>query len=52
MPVSGTARSCSTDVRRILQFDLHYHPYKIMVVQELQQNDFIWSFTFAGGAEG
>ncbi len=28
-------------IRRILHFDLHFHPYEIMVVQELLQHDFI-----------
>lgn len=27
-------------VRRILRLDLHHHPYKIQVVQELNENDF------------
>jgi hypothetical protein len=34
-------RISDRSVRRILHLDLHFHPYKIMLVQELQQNDFV-----------
>lgn len=27
-------------VRRILHFDLHFHPYKLQIVQELKDNDY------------
>ena len=34
-------------VRRILQSDLRFHPYKIMVVQELKARDYVQREDFA-----
>jgi len=34
-------------VRRILQRDLRFHPYKIMVVQELKARDYVQREDFA-----
>ena len=33
-------RLSDTTVRRILHQDLNFHPYKLMLVQELNQQDF------------
>jgi hypothetical protein len=34
-------------VRQILHLDLHFHPYKMMVVQELNQHDWANPVAFA-----
>lgn len=31
----------STSLRRILQYNLHFHPYKLHIVQELSDRDFV-----------
>jgi len=33
-------------VRRILHDDLHFHPYKMAIVQELSERDWFWGNTF------
>lgn len=33
-------RISNSSLRRVLKLDLHYHPYKIQVVQALNENDF------------
>ena len=40
-------RLSDTTVRRILHQDLNFHPYKLMLVQELNQQDFGRRTTFA-----
>ena len=40
-------RVSDTTVRRILHQDLNFHPYKLMFVQELKQQDFARRKTFA-----
>ena len=40
-------RLSDTTVRRILHQDLNFHPYKLMIVQELNQQDFGRRITFA-----
>jgi len=40
-------RLSDTSVRRILHQDLNFHPYKLMLVQELNQQDFGRRTTFA-----
>lgn len=40
-------RMSNRSVRRILHLDLHFHPFKLMVVQQLQQNDYGRRFRFA-----
>jgi len=42
-----TLRLSDTTVRRILHQDLNFHPYKLMLVQELNQQDFGRRTTFA-----
>jgi hypothetical protein len=34
-------------VRRMLHLDLHFHPYKMMVVQEFNQRDWVNCVAFA-----
>jgi len=40
-------RLSDTTVRRILHQDLNFHPYKLMLVQEFNQQDFSRRTTFA-----
>ena len=40
-------RLSDTTVRRILHQDLNFHPYKLMIVQELNEQDFGRRITFA-----
>uniref|UniRef100_A0A8C5MM42 DUF4817 domain-containing protein n=1 Tax=Leptobrachium leishanense TaxID=445787 RepID=A0A8C5MM42_9ANUR len=37
---SAALGMANTSVRRILRLDLHHHPYKIQVVQAMNENDF------------
>ena len=41
------AQALRLSVRRILHQDLNFHPYKLMIVQELNQQDFGRRITFA-----
>jgi hypothetical protein len=36
----------STSLRRILQYNLHFHPYKLHIVQELSDRDFAYRSVF------
>ena len=38
--IAQALRLSDTTVRRILHQDLNFHPYKLLIVQELNQQDF------------